>query len=254
MSIIQRKGTPRDGQAPTLLTGYGGYGLSLTPRFSPQLLLFVEQGGVAVVANLRGGDEFGEAWHTAGNLTHKQNVFDDLYAVARHLQDTHATSARRLAILGGSNGGLLMGAALTQHPEAYAAVVAYVGIFDMLRVEHDPNGAFNVTEFGTIRDRAQFDALYAYSPYHHVTDGKRYPPTLFTTGLNDPRVKSYHSFKMVARLQAADARGEYLLRTNANTGHGAGKLSDAIELQVDTLAFLFHHLHVEVRHVTEAAR
>jgi len=149
---------------------------------------------------------------------------------------------KKLAIIGGSNGGLLMGAALTQHPEAYAAVVALVGVYDMLRVETDPNGAFNATEYGSTKDKAQFEALYAYSPYHHVKDGTHYPPTLLTTGLNDPRVKSYHSFKMAARLQAADPKGEFLLRTNANAGHSAGKLTDTIELVVDQTAFLFHHL------------
>ncbi|HKA88915.1 MAG TPA: prolyl oligopeptidase family serine peptidase [Haliangiales bacterium] len=242
MNVIRKKGIKRNGQNPTLLYGYGGYGISQTPGFAPQFLMLVEQGWVVVEANLRGGGEFGEEWHLGGNLTKKQNVFDDFYACAKTLVDRKYTNPKKLAILGGSNGGLLMGAALTQHPEAYGAVVAHVGVHDMLRVETDPNGAFNTTEYGSTKDKAQFDALRAYSPYHNVKDGVRYPPALLTTGLNDPRVKSYHSFKMVARLQAADPKGQFLLRTNANTGHGAGKLSDLIELTVDEYAFLFHAL------------
>ncbi len=244
MNIIRKKGVKRNGQNPTLLHGYGGYSISHSPGFSPHLLMLVEQGWVVVDANLRGGGEFGEDWHLGGNLTKKQNVFDDFYACAKTLVDRKYTNPKKLAILGGSNGGLLMGAAMTQHPEAYGAVVAHVGVHDMLRVESDPNGAFNITEYGSTKDKAQFEALYAYSPYHRVKDGVRYPPTLLTTGLNDPRVKSYHSFKMAARLQAADPRGQFLLRTNANTGHGAGKLSDIIEVTVDEYAFLFHALGV----------
>jgi prolyl oligopeptidase len=250
MNIISRKGVKRNGQNPTLLTGYGGYSISQRPRFSPHFLLLVEQGFTVVEANLRGGGEFGDDWHTAGNLTKKQNVFDDFYACARTLVDRKVTSPKKLAILGGSNGGLLMGAAMTQHPEAYGAVVDHVGVHDMLRAETDPNGAFNITEYGSSKDAAQLHALHAYSPYHRVKDGTHYPPALFTTGLNDPRVKSYHSFKMVARLQAADPKGQFLLRTNANAGHGAGKLSDLIDEMVDEYAFLFHALGVPYKAVT----
>jgi prolyl oligopeptidase len=249
MNIIRKKGVKRNGQNPTLLYAYGGYGISETPGFSPHYLMLVEQGWVVVRANIRGGGEFGEAWHLGGNLTKKQNVFDDFYACAKTLVERKYTTTKKLAILGGSNGGLLMGAAMTQHPEAYAAVVAHVGLHDMLRVETDANGEFNTTEFGSTKDKAQFEALYAYSPYHRVKDGAHYPPALLTTGLNDPRVRSYHSFKMVARLQAADPKGTFLLRTNANTGHGAGKLTDIIELTVDEYAFLFHSLGVPYKAV-----
>ena len=202
------------------------------------------------VANLRGGDEFGEEWHKGGNLTKKQNVFDDFYACAQLLVQQKYTKPQRLGIQGGSNGGLLMGAALTQHPEAYGAVVARVGIYDMLRVERTPNGQFNVTEYGSVKDPAQFEALRAYSPYHNVEDGERYPPVLFTSGANDPRVDPFHSRKMVARMQAAtSSKRPILLRTNT-MGHGGGTpLSQRIEEAVDVYAFLFHELGVKYRPV-----
>jgi prolyl oligopeptidase len=247
ITVVRAKSTPTaSGVAPTILYGYGGYGISLVPRFRPNLLAWLEQGGIYAVANIRGGGEFGEAWHHAGNLTNKQNVFDDFYACAQHLVDAKYTDAAHLAIQGGSNGGLLMGAELVQHPESFKAVVSSVGIYDMLRVERDSNGAFNVTEFGTVSDPKQFDALYAYSPYHHVKDGVAYPATLFMTGANDPRVSPYHSRKMVARLQAATSSdAPILLRTSANTGHGMGTpLGAQIEEATDIYAFLFQQLGV----------
>lgn len=250
VNIIRRKGLKLDGRNPTILSGYGGYGISLSPRFSPTRQLWLEQGGVFAIANLRGGGEFGEAWHTAGNLTHKQNVFDDFYAAARHLIDAGYTAPERLAIMGGSNGGLLMGATMTQHPKLCRAVVSHVGIYDMLRVELSPNGAFNVTEFGAVKDKSQFDALYAYSPYHRVEDGVAYPATLFLTGANDPRVDPMQSRKMTARLQAASPGSVTLLRTNAEAGHGIGSsLAQRIEEGVDVYSFLFHELGVEYRDV-----
>ncbi len=234
-------GTPLNGKNPTLLYGYGGYGVSNRPYFSPSLRVWIEAGGIVVDASLRGGGEYGEAWHKAGNLTRKQNVFDDFYAVAQHLVAKRYTDKEHLVILGGSNGGLLMGAELTQHPQAWKAVVASVGIFDMLRVENTPNGAFNVTEFGTVKDPQQFKALYAYSPYHHVKKGQRYPATLLLTGANDPRVEPWHSRKMVARLQAANAsRAPVLLRTSSSTGHGIGSALDEIIAQrTDIYGFYF---------------
>src|SRR5262249_17454485 len=152
-------------------TGYGGYGISLEPRFDFTRRVWLDQGGIVAIANLRGGGEYGEEWHEAGNLTRKQNVFDDFIACAEFLIRSNYTRPSLLAIEGGSNGGLLMGAALTQRPDLFKAVVSHVGIYDMLRVELDPNGVFNVTEFGTVKDPAQFAALQAYSPYHHVRDG-----------------------------------------------------------------------------------
>jgi prolyl oligopeptidase len=195
-----------------------------------------------------GGGEYGGEWHRAGSLTNKQNVFDDFAAVLEHLVGRKYTSPEHLAIMGGSNGGLLMGAVVTQHPRLVKAVVSFVGIYDMLRVERSPNGAFNVPEFGTVRDEKQFRALYAYSPYHHVKDGEQYPAVLFLTGANDPRVDPMQSRKMTARLQAATAsKAPVLLRTSTSTGHGMGtSLSRQVEELVDVYAFLFTRLGVKV--------
>ncbi len=250
LNVLRRKDTRLDGQNPFLLTGYGGFGISRTPRFSPTTRPWLDHGGVFAVANLRGGGEFGEAWHEAGNLTKKQNVFDDFAACAAHVVEAKYTSPKRLAILGGSNGGLLMGAELTQHPGAFRAVVSLVGIYDMLRVESTPNGAFNVTEYGTVKDPAQFRALYAYSPYHHVQEGILYPSVLFLTGANDPRVDPFHSRKMTARLQAVTASlgiwaHPILLRTSSDTGHGIGTPLDAeIDQLTDIYGFLLKELGV----------
>jgi prolyl oligopeptidase len=220
LTLIARRGTPRNGTAPALLYGYGGYGLSLKPWFDPSWLPWLEQGGVLAVAHIRGGGEFGEEWHHAGRLTDKQNAFDDFAACGRHLVETSVTTDRRLALMGGSNGGLLTGAVMIQHPDLARAVVALVPVLDMLRDELHPNGAFNVTEFGTVRDPKQFQALYAYSPYHHVEDGTSYPAVLLTAGEFDPRVDAYHAKKMTARLQAATSSDQpVLLRIEAG-GHG----------------------------------
>jgi len=244
LNIIFRKGMKRDGQNPTLLYGYGGYGLSMSPRFDFTRRLWFDHGGVYVVANIRGGGEFGEDWHKAGNLTKKQNVFDDFAAAAEYLIREKYTRPEKLAIQGGSNGGLLMGAMITQHPDLMRAVVSQVGIYDMLRVELAPNGAFNVTEFGTIKNPEQFKALYAYSPYHHVVDGTKYPSILMMTGANDGRVAPYHSRKMVARLNEANkSQNPILLRTSSSAGHGIGTaLNERIEQLADTYAFLFAQL------------
>jgi prolyl oligopeptidase len=247
VNIIQRKGTKLDGTNPTVLYGYGGYGVNLTPHFAGAMVrVWLNQGGVYAIANLRGGGEYGDEWHKAGNLTRKQNVFDDFIASAEHLIQRKYTSPQHLAILGGSNGGLLMGAALTQRPELFRAVVSFVGIYDMLRVELDPNGAFNVTEFGTVKEPEQFKALYAYSPYHHVKDGTKYPAILFLTGENDHRVNPMQSRKMTARLQAANASDHpVLLRTTAGAGHGIGTaLNEQIEQTADVLSFLFDQLGI----------
>ncbi|HUB06184.1 MAG TPA: prolyl oligopeptidase family serine peptidase, partial [Myxococcales bacterium] len=244
LNIIQKKGIKLNGRNPTLVYGYGGYGISEQPMFSASRRVWLDSGGVYVDVNLRGGGEYGEAWHKAGNLTHKQNVFDDFYAATQWLIGHEYCDVRHLGILGGSNGGLLMGAELTQHPQAFHAVVSAVGIYDMLRVEDTPNGQFNVTEFGTVKDPEQFKALYAYSPYHHVVDGTAYPAILMLTGKNDPRVDPWHSRKMIARLQAADASPRpVLLRTTQNAGHGIGSsLDEIIAQRVDIYAFLVAEL------------
>ncbi len=244
LNIIFRKGMKRDGQNPTLLYGYGGYGISMSPNFEFTRRLWFDHGGVYVVANIRGGGEFGEDWHKAGNLTKKQNVFDDFAAAAEYLIKEKYTRPEKLAIQGGSNGGLLMGAMITQHPDLMRAVVSQVGIYDMLRVELAPNGAFNVTEFGTVKDPEQFKALYAYSPYHHVVDGTKYPSILMMTGANDGRVAPYHSRKMVARLDEANkSQNPILLRTSSSAGHGIGTaLNERIKQLADIYAFLFAQL------------
>jgi prolyl oligopeptidase len=244
LNILRRKGIALDGDNPTILYGYGGYGISLSPYFDATASLWLDQGGVYVIANLRGGGEYGEEWHRAGNLTNKQHVFDDFLAAAEHVIAAGYTQPARLAIMGGSNGGLLMGAALTQRPDLFRAVVSYVGIYDMLRVELDPNGAFNVTEFGSVTDPAQFEALHAYSPYHRVVDGTPYPAVLLLTGDHDGRVNPAHSRKMAARLQAATSSGlPVLLRTSANAGHGIGTaLNERIAEDTDVYAFLFEQL------------
>ena len=246
VNVITERGFEKDGKSACVVYGYGGYGIDLTPQYRLRNLLFAEQGVVYAVANLRGGGEFGEAWHRQGNLTNKQNVFDDFAATIRHLVAEGYCAPKRVGILGGSNGGLLMGATMVQHPELVRAVVSFVGIYDMLRVELSPNGAFNVTEFGTVEDEAQFQALYAYSPYHNVEDGVAYPPVLFITGENDPRVDPMHSRKMTARLQAASAsESPVLLRTTADAGHGGGTaLDERIAQYVDMFAFFFEHLGV----------
>ncbi|HLJ09654.1 MAG TPA: prolyl oligopeptidase family serine peptidase [Planctomycetaceae bacterium] len=249
VNIMLPAGAKRDGANPMLVTGYGGYGVNLTPAFSAVRKVLLEQGVILAVANLRGGGEYGEPWHLQGNLTKKQNVFDDFAAVLRHVVDRRYTSREKLAIEGGSNGGLLMGATLTQHPELVKAVVSHVGIYDMLRVELSPNGVFNIAEFGTVAKADQFRALYAYSPYHHVVEGARYPAVLFLTGANDPRVDPMQSRKMTARLQAASsADATVLLRTSSDSGQGAGTaLSERIEQTVDVDAFLFEELGVTYR-------
>ncbi len=244
LNIIFRKGMRRDGQNPTLLYGYGGYGISMAPNFDFTRRLWFDRGGVYVVANIRGGGEFGEEWHKAGNLTKKQNVFDDFAAAAEYLIKEKYTRPEKLAIQGGSNGGLLMGAMITQHPDLMRAVVSSVGIYDMLRVELAPNGAFNVTEFGTVKDPEQFKALYAYSPYHRVVDGTKYPSILMMTGANDGRVAPFHSRKMTARLDEANkSNNPILLRTSSSAGHGIGTaLSERIKQSADIYAFLFAQL------------
>jgi len=248
-TLIRKRSVKQTGNNPTLLTGYGGFGISLSPGFNPTSLVWLEQGGVIAIANLRGGGEFGDAWHKAGMLTQKQHVFDDFIAVAEKLEKDKWTSSKRLAIQGGSNGGLLMGAVTTQRPELFGAVVTHVGLYDMMRSELSPNGAFITTEYGSTKDPEQRKALLAYSPYHHVVDGAAYPPMLFTTGANDPRVAPWHSRKMVARMQAATAANKtaapILLRTNAKAGHGIGSsLDDRIDEASDVYAFIFSMLGV----------
>jgi len=239
MSVMARRGVLDEGAAPTILTAYGGYGLSFKAWFRPQRLLWLERGGVLAVANIRGGGEYGDSWHQEGRLLTKQNCFDDFAACAEHLVREGVTKTDRLAIRGGSNGGLLMGAVLTQHPDLARAVVAEVPVLDMLRVELHPNGAYNVSEFGTVEDPGQFAALYAYSPYHRVTDGTAYPAVLLTAGEFDPRVDAYHAKKMAARLQAATSSDAPVLLRIESGGHGIGQsLDQQVGIETDVLTFV----------------
>lgn len=246
VNVITKQGFKKDGKAPCVVYGYGGYGVNMVPYYNTRNLLFAEQGIAYAVANIRGGGEFGEEWHRQGNLTNKQNVFDDFAAAVQYMVSSGYCAKDRVGILGGSNGGLLMGATMVQHPDMVQAVVSFVGIYDMLRVELSPNGAFNVTEFGTVKDKAQFEALLAYSPYHNVKDGTAYPPVLFITGENDPRVDPMQSRKMTARLQAANAaKNPVLLRTTADAGHGGGMaLDERIAQYVDMYSFFFDKIGI----------
>jgi prolyl oligopeptidase len=249
INIVRRKGTQLNGTNPVLLTGYGGFGISGTPAFlGAQVRLWLDGGGMYVDANLRGGGEFGEEWHAHGALTHKQNVFDDFLAVAQQLIAEEYTDHDHLAIIGGSNGGLLMGAAFTQRPDLFRAVASLVGIYDMLRVELDPNGLFNTTEYGSVKDPQLFKALYAYSPYHHVKDGTAYPAIFMATGETDGRVNPAHSRKMIARLQAATSSGKPIyLSINSHAGHGIGSaLSIRVNQEADIYAFLFDQLGMQL--------
>ena len=252
LNVITAPGTPRDGTAPALLTAYGGYGISLVPRFDPELLLWLEQGGVYVVANIRGGGEFGEEWHHAGRLATKQNCFDDFIACADHLHISRITSRERLAIMGGSNGGLLMGAVLTQRPDIARAVVAAVPVMDSLRAETTTNGRFNTPEYGTVEDPELFTVLLAYSPYHNVVDGTAYPAVLLTAGENDTRVDAWHAKKMTARLQEATSSDRPVLLRLESTGHLAGSLDQSIDETTDRHAFLFDQLGLGYRLVAPA--
>jgi prolyl oligopeptidase len=248
VNILIPKGAKRDGSNYCLATGYGGYGISEAPAFHATWRVLFDQGFMVAVVNLRGGSEYGEGWHAAGTLTQKQNVFDDFAASLKHLIEHKYTSPAKLAIEGGSNGGLLMGATLTQCPDLMTCVVTHVGIYDMLRVELSTNGAFNIPEYGTVKDEKQFQSLYAYSPFHRVKDGAKCPKVLFLTGANDPRVDPMQSRKMTARLQAANPDGLILLRTTAVGGHGLGTgLSERIEETTDVYAFLFAQLGVALK-------
>jgi prolyl oligopeptidase len=243
LNILHKKGTPLDGNNPTILYGYGGYGINEVPRVRVGLRAWFDRGGIYVDTNLRGGGEFGEEWHKAGNLTKKQNVFDDFAACADYLIQHKYTSTSKLGMFGGSNGGLLMGAIITQHPTLMKAVVSEVGIYDSLRSELAPNGLFNTTEFGTVKDPEQFKALYAYSPYHHIKDGQKYPAILLTTGLNDGRVAAHNSFKFAARLQAEAAPGNPILLRVSSFGHGIGSsLDERIADFTNVLSFFAYEL------------
>lgn len=247
MFITHRKGLSLDGKNPTYLYGYGGFNVSLTPSFSVSNLVWMEQGGVYAMPNLRGGGEYGQDWHQAGTKLAKQNVFDDFIAAAEWLIGNGYTSAEKLAIGGGSNGGLLVGACMTQRPDLFKAAIPEVGVLDMLRYQHFTIGWAWASDYGLSSDPREFKALYAYSPLHNVKPGTRYPATLVMTADHDDRVFPAHSFKFAAALQHAQAQGAepppVLIRIEPRAGHGAGKpTSKLIEEACDRWGFLLHHL------------
>jgi prolyl oligopeptidase len=250
MFVVHKKGIQKNGKNPTLLTAYGGFNVSLTPSFSRTAYLWMEHGGVYAVANLRGGAEFGEDWHRAGMLDKKQNVFDDMIAAAEHLIAVKYTDKNHLAVQGGSNGGLLMGAMMTQRPDLFRVVVCQVPLLDMLHYQDFQIAKLWIPEYGSSENAEQFKWLYAYSPYHHVKAGTEYPATLFMTADTDTRVDPMHAKKMAALMQAEAKNGAsptrpILLRIESKAGHGAGKpVTKQIEEFTDVYSFLFWQLGV----------
>ena len=238
--LSHRRDVLPSGEVPTLLYGYGGFQVSIGPIFKPEWLAWMERGGLLAVASLRGGGEYGRAWHDAGRLANKQNVFDDFAACARWLAASGWTRPGRIGISGRSNGGLLVGASITQHPELFGAAIAEVGVMDMLRFHRFTIGWGWTSDYGSADDPEQFRTLLAYSPLHNIRDGTAYPPTLVTTGDHDDRVVPGHSFKFAAALQAAQAGdGPVLIRIDTDAGHGLGKpVSKLIDERADVLAFL----------------
>jgi len=244
MFIVYRKGLQLNGRNPTLLYGYGGFNISLTPGFSVTRLVFLEQGGVYAVPNLRGGGEYGEEWHKAGTLERKQNVFDDFIAAAEYLISEKYTSSDKLAIMGGSNGGLLVGACMTQRPELFKVAIPQVGVLDMLRYHLFTIGWAWATDYGTSETEEGFNYLIRYSPLHNIKNGVSYPATFATTADHDDRVVPAHSFKFMARLQEANTGpNPVLIRIETKAGHGGGKpTSKIIEEYADTWSFMFWNL------------
>jgi prolyl oligopeptidase len=251
MFVVNKKGIEKNGKNPTLLTGYGGFNISLKPTFNRSMYLWMEHGGIYAVANLRGGSEFGEDWHRAGMLEKKQNVFDDFIAAGEYLISQKYTDRDHLAIQGGSNGGLLMGAMITQRPDLFRAVVCAVPLLDMLRYQNFQIAKLWIPEYGSADDAKQFEWLYAYSPYHHVKPGQEYPAILFMTGDTDTRVDPMHAKKMAALMQSEAKNGAsqqkpILLRIETKAGHGQGKpVTKQIEESTDMYSFLFWQLGVK---------
>jgi prolyl oligopeptidase len=244
MFIVHKKGLVLDGNNPTLLYGYGGFNVSYTPTFSTTRAVWMEQGGVFALANIRGGGEYGEAWHKAGTVLKKQNVFDDFIAAAEYLIQEDYTSPERLAIYGGSNGGLLVGAVVNQRPELFAAAVPLVGVMDMLRFHQFTIGRYWTGDYGSSDDPEQFEYLLGYSPLHNISRNKEYPAILVGTGDHDDRVVPAHSFKYAATLQEMyDGPNPVMIRINTDAGHGAGKPTDKVIAEYSDLwAFMWHNM------------
>jgi len=253
MFVVHKKGVDLKGGAPTLLYGYGGFNVAMEPGFSTTRLAWLEQGGVFALANLRGGGEYGKAWHEAGRLANKQNVFDDFIAAAEYLIAEGITTKEKLAIQGGSNGGLLVGAVVNQRPDLFAAALPAVGVMDMLRFDRWTAGRYWVDDYGYPSKEADFRTLWKYSPYHNIGEAKAdYPAILVTTADTDDRVVPGHSFKYAAALQAADIGPEpHLIRIETRAGHGSGKPTEKIiEEYADMWAFIAHHTGMEVEDPT----
>ena len=251
MFITHKKGIKMDGNNPTLLYGYGGFNISLTPGFSVTRIAWLEQGGVLAVANLRGGGEYGRAWHEAGTKLQKQNVFDDCIAAAEYLIAQGYTSPKKLALQGGSNGGLLVGAVVNQRPDLFAVAIPQVGVMDMLRYHKFTIGRYWAVDYGTSEDsKEMFEYLYKYSPLHSIQNGVEYPAILVTTADHDDRVVPAHSFKYAAALQNSDIGDRpHLIRIESNAGHGGGKpLDKTIEETVDMFSFIFFNMGVEPKY------
>ena len=245
MFITHRKGLRRDGQNPTLLYGYGGFNISLPPGFNSMLIPFLEQGGVYVQMNLRGGGEYGEKWHEAGMKLRKQNVFDDCIAAAEYVIAQKYTSPQKLALEGGSNGGLLVGAVINQRPDLFRVAIPAVGVMDMLRFHKFTVGWGWVSDYGSSDKADEFKALYAYSPIHNIKPGLSYPATMITTADHDDRVVPAHSFKYAATLQEAyTGQNPMLIRIETNSGHGSSNTKKALETTADIYAFMLWNMGV----------
>jgi len=245
MFIVFKKGLELDGSNPTLLYGYGGFNISMTPSFSTTRAVWLEQGGVFALANIRGGGEYGEAWHKAGTVLQKQNVFDDFIAAAEYLIDENYTSNKRLAVYGGSNGGLLIGAVVNQRPELFAAAIPMVGVMDMLRFHKFTIGRYWTVDYGSSEDPEEFEYLLGYSPIHNIRADIKYPAILVTTGDHDDRVVPAHSFKYAATLQEKYAgKNPLMIRINTDAGHGAGKPTDMVIREYsDVWAFIYKSMN-----------
>ena len=243
MFIVYKKGLQKNGKNPTLLTGYGGFNISSNPSFSATRVTWLEQGGVFVLANLRGGSEYGEKWHEAGMRFKKQNVFDDFISAAEFLIKKNYTSSEHLAIQGGSNGGLLVGAVINQRPELFKVAIPQVGVMDMLRYQKFTIGWNWIAEYGSSDNPEDFKNLYAYSPIHNIKPGINYPATLITTADHDDRVVPAHSFKYAATIQEAyQGKNSVLIRIETNSGHGASNLKKGLELTADIYSFTFYNM------------
>jgi len=246
MFLVYKKGLMRNGKAPAYLYAYGGFNSSTLPAFNPAIYALLENGVIYAVANIRGGGEYGEAWHRAGMLLNKQNVFDDFIAAAEYLINEKYTSSQRLAISGASNGGLLVGAVMTQRPDLFQVAFPAVGVMDMLRYHKFTVGWGWSVEYGSSDDEKYFKYLYSYSPLHNIKDGASYPATLATTADHDDRVVPAHSFKFMATLQEKNkGPNPVLIRIETRSGHGSSSTTKAIDEAADKFAFLFKALGIK---------